>query len=85
MRGATQLAIELVALHQLSPTNPILYGAVSTGNIWQFSLFDSAGMAIVQDINLYRVPADLEAVTRILVALLTAEENHALQPVHHAP
>ncbi len=85
VRGATQLAIELVALHQLSPSNNVLYGAVSTGNIWQFSLFDSREMTIVQDINLYRVPADLEAVTRILVALLTAEENHALQPVHHAP
>jgi len=71
-RGFLQLAIELIALEQwLDPDQPILYGAVSTGNIWQFGQFDRQQRQVTQDLNLYRVPADLEALLRILVNLLT--------------
>ncbi|WP_448573137.1 hypothetical protein [Trichothermofontia sp.] len=71
-RGFLQLAIELIALEQwLDPDQPILHGAVSTGNIWQFGQFDRQQRQVTQDLNLYRVPADLEALLRILVHLLT--------------
>ncbi|WP_193789400.1 hypothetical protein [Prochlorothrix hollandica] len=46
-------------------------GAISTGNIWQFGQFDRQLRAITQDLDLYRVPADLEDVLRILVYQLT--------------
>lgn len=70
-RGFTQLAVELVAIDQWTESNdPILYGAVSTGDIWQFGLFNRNERRIEQDLNLYRVPTDLEELFRILIAIL---------------
>ena len=71
-RGFLQLAIELIALDQwIESDQPILYGAISTGNIWQFGQFHRRDRQVTQDLNLYRVPADLEDLLRILVHLLT--------------
>jgi hypothetical protein len=70
-RGFVQLAIELIALDQwIDSDQPVLQGAISTGNIWQFGQFDRQSRQVVQDLNLYRVPADLEDVLRILVKIL---------------
>ncbi|NJM72355.1 MAG: hypothetical protein HC862_20500 [Scytonema sp. RU_4_4] len=70
-RGFTQLGVELIAVDQWSPTdNPTLYGAVSIGNIWQFGILKRPQKQVLQDINLYRVPADLEDLLRILIAIL---------------
>jgi hypothetical protein len=70
-RGFTQLAAELVAIDQwLENDAPLLYGAVSIGNVWQFGVLDRAGKHVTQDLNLYRVPADLEELLGILVAVL---------------
>lgn len=70
-RGFLQLAIELIALDQwIESDQPILYGAISTGNIWQFGRFHRRDRQITQDLNLYRVPADLEDLLRILVGIL---------------
>jgi len=70
-RGFTQLAVELIAFDNWSIIdNPILYGAVSIGNIWQFVTLHRESKQITQDINLYRVPNDLETLMKILVALM---------------
>ncbi|MBP0012038.1 MAG: hypothetical protein J7545_04710 [Roseofilum sp. SBFL] len=70
-RGFVQLAIELIALDQWIESNQtLLYGAISTGNIWQFGQFDRQSRQVTQDLNLYRVPADLEDLLRILVQIL---------------
>lgn len=70
-RGFTQLAMELVALDQWSDSDEqILHGVVSTGDIWQFGLLHREQKQITQDLNLYRVPADLEELLRILIAIL---------------
>lgn len=70
-RGFIQLAIELIALDQwIESEQPILQGAISTGNIWQFGQFDRHSRAMTQDLDLYRVPADLEDLLRILVKIL---------------
>ncbi|NCJ06018.1 hypothetical protein GS597_05720 [Synechococcales cyanobacterium C] len=75
-RGFLQLAIELIALDQwIESDQPILYGAISTGNIWQLGQFDRSDRQVTQDLSLYRVPADLEDLLRILV--------HLLQPDGH--
>lgn len=75
-RGFLQLAIELIALDQWAESEqPILYGAISTGNIWQFGQFHRQNRQVTQDLNLYRVPADLEDLLRILVHLLGAESR----------
>jgi len=71
-RGFTQLAVELIALDKWLESDPAwLYGAVSMGNIWQFGLLDRQAKHVIQDLNLYRVPADLNDVLSILVAILT--------------
>ncbi|GAB4347098.1 MAG: hypothetical protein OHK0047_41070 [Leptolyngbyaceae cyanobacterium] len=70
-RGFVQLAIELIALDQwIESDQPLLQGAISTGNIWQFGQFDRQSRAITQDLDLYRVPADLEDLLRILIKAL---------------
>jgi hypothetical protein len=70
-RGFTQLAVELIALDKwLERDTAWLYGAVSMGNIWQFGLLDRQAQHVTQDLNLYRVPADLDDLLHILVAIL---------------
>jgi hypothetical protein len=70
-KGFLQLAIELIALDQwIESDKNILHGAVSTGNIWQFGQFDRQSRTVTQDLDLYRVPADLEDLLRILVEIL---------------
>ena len=70
-RGFLQLAIELIALDRwIESDSTILYGAISTGNIWQFGQFERSTRHVTQDLNLYRVPADLDDVLRILVGIL---------------
>jgi hypothetical protein len=70
-RGFIQLAIELIALDQwIESDQPLLQGAISTGNIWQFGQFNRQTREVTQDLNLYRVPADLEDLLRILVKTL---------------
>ena len=70
--GFAQLAVELIALDKWHETiEPCLYGAVSTGNIWQFAILHRKEQRITQDLNLFRVPADLEELLRILIAILS--------------
>jgi hypothetical protein len=73
--GFTQMAVELIALDQWEKSisveqQPILFGAVSTGTIWQLGILNRREKLVSQDLNLYRVPTDLEPLTRILVAAL---------------
>ncbi|QNP30283.1 hypothetical protein [Cylindrospermopsis curvispora] len=71
-RGFTQLAVELIALNEwIWRTEPILYGAVTTGEIWQFGSFQPESKLVTQDLMLYRVPMDLEVLMKILVGILT--------------
>lgn len=71
-RGFVQLAVELIALDQwIESDQPILHGAISTGNIWQFGQFHRQSRHIIQDLDLYRVPADLEDLLRVLLNLLS--------------
>jgi len=70
--GFTQLAVELIALDQWTNSdNPILYGAVTTGNDWRFGEFHRQQRHIIQDIKLYRVPEELEILVSILIGLLS--------------
>lgn len=71
-RGFTQLAVELMALHRWlgSPPNQIFTGVVSTGDMWQFGRYDPQTQQITQDLQLWRVPDDLDSLFRILVQLL---------------
>jgi hypothetical protein len=69
--GFTQLASELIALDQwTNSTQPILYGAVTTGNDWRFGQFDRVHRCITQDLKLYRVPEELETLVGTLIELI---------------
>lgn len=70
-RGFTQLAVELIALDKwIDNEQPILQGAVSTGDIWQFGILHREQKQIQQGLTLYRVPDDLESLIRILIKIL---------------
>jgi len=73
-KGFIQLAVELVALDQWldNDINP-LYGAISTSNIWQFGILDGVKKYITQNLNLFRVPADLEDLLKILIGILNGK------------
>ncbi|MFM1841778.1 MAG: hypothetical protein RLZZ490_511 [Cyanobacteriota bacterium] len=76
-RGFTQLAIELIALDQwLDDGKNPLYGAVSTGDVWQFGRLDRRQKAIEQDLNLFRVPADLIELFSYLVGMLNDGQDN---------
>ncbi len=70
-----QLAVELIALDQWEKAPPLeqqprLMGAVTTGDVWRFGLLDRREKHVIQSLSLYRVPEDIEAVERILMAAL---------------
>lgn len=73
-KGFKQLAVELVALDRWVEDSPEsrLYGAVSTGDVWKFGFLERAEKRVVEDVNTYSVPTDIEDVAGILVGLLVA-------------
>ena len=73
-RGFQQLAVELVAITKtIGEEQPTpIWGAVSIGKIWQFAVLDTTNQRVTQDLNLYRVPADLTPLTQGLVGILTS-------------
>ncbi len=69
-KGFTQLAVELIALDRwVESESPILYGAVSTGEIWRFGLYDRAAHHVVEYLPLHPVPQDLEFITRTIIGM----------------
>ena len=71
-RGFTQLAVELIALSQVEEQN-ILYGAVTIGDVWRFGRLNRSQQQIVQDINLFKVPEDLDTLASVLIGILEGE------------
>lgn len=70
-KGFTQLAVELIALDQwVESDSLILYGAVSTGEIWRFGAYDRSAHHVVEYLPLHPVPPDLEFVTRTIIGIL---------------
>jgi hypothetical protein len=68
-RGFTQLAVELIALSH-SQEKSILYGAVTIGNVWQFGKIDSSQQQITQDINLFKIPGDVDILVSSIIGIL---------------
>ncbi|HEY9612710.1 hypothetical protein [Allocoleopsis sp.] len=73
-KGFTQLAVELIALDEwVNHAMPILYGAVSTGEIWKFGMFHRDTHQVTEYLPLHPIPQELEFVTRTLIGILQAE------------
>ena len=73
--GFTQLAIEMIALDQWTRSpdvddQPMILGAVTTGQIWQFGWLDRKQKRVMESLNLFRCPDELEQILRILVGAL---------------
>jgi hypothetical protein len=68
-RGFTQLAVELIAMSHVADKN-IFYGAVTMGDVWRFGKLDPSKQTIFQDVNLFRVPDDLEDLIKVMVGIL---------------
>jgi len=74
-KGFNQMAVEMISLDQWEKTpavelQPVLVGAVTTGELWRFGTLNRQSKHITQDLSLYRVPGELEMVERILSAIL---------------
>lgn len=72
-RGFAQLAIALIALAEWTDTSSTLYSAVTIGDLWIFGTLDPLQAQIVQDINRYKIPGDLETLVSILVGILEGD------------
>ncbi|MDJ0705822.1 MAG: hypothetical protein QNJ46_21350 [Leptolyngbyaceae cyanobacterium MO_188.B28] len=59
--------MELIALDQWidSPAS-VLYGAVTSGDIWKFGLYQRQTQQVQKDINTYSAPNDLDQILSIL-------------------
>ncbi|MCC5620315.1 hypothetical protein [Nostoc sp. CHAB 5715] len=68
-KGFTQLAAELIALSQIEE-QPFQYGAVTIGDVWRFGRLDVKAQQIIEDIKIYSLPDDLEALMKILVGIV---------------
>jgi hypothetical protein len=70
--GFTQLVAEMIALDrwERTPSQPTLLGAVTTGKVWEFGILHRASKQIVQGLESFRVPEDLDPLMRILVQAL---------------
>jgi hypothetical protein len=80
-KGFVQLAVELIALDRwVNHTMPILYGAVSTGEIWKFGTLHRDDCKVTEYLPLHPIPQELEFVTRTLIGILQAEP---LTDCHH--
>jgi hypothetical protein len=73
--GFTQLTAELIGLDQWerSPSveqQPVLVGALATGQAWIFGVLHRQEKRIEQGLNLYTLPEDTETLVRILINCL---------------
>ncbi len=70
--GFVQLAVELIALDKwLNNDTEVIYGAVSTGQIWRFGLLERKTQLIIQDLSLFRIPEDVEELLQVMIGILT--------------
>ncbi|MFN8487830.1 MAG: hypothetical protein U0350_09580 [Caldilineaceae bacterium] len=74
-KGFNQLAVELIALDKTSQNDaPVLYGAITLGDIWRFGVLKRADKSVSKDMNAYVLPADLEQLFAILLGILNSNE-----------
>ena len=73
-RGFRQLAAEMVAVDKTIRSEAShLYGAITVGDVWRFAVLDRHNKTVTQDINLWRVPADLNELSQTLMGILNGE------------
>ncbi len=76
--GFNQLAAELIALdktYEESELNPIIYGAVTLGDIWKFAILERKKKHIVKNIASQTIPRDTEEIFSILMGIMNNTEK----------
>nr|WP_309698177.1 hypothetical protein [Armatimonas sp.] len=72
-RGFMQLVAELIALDKWTDLpDATLYGAISLGSSWQFACLQREKKCLIQDVNSYALPRDLEIIAQTIVGVLQA-------------
>lgn len=69
-RGFTQLAVELIALSEWYEQYEVIYGAVTIGEVWRFGELNRGKKQITQDLELFKIPADLETLVSAIVGII---------------
>lgn len=71
-RGFNQLMVEMIALdhYEIIEQPPIIYGALTIGEVWRFAQLERQEKRITQDLNLFRFPQDVEALLAIFLGIL---------------
>ncbi len=74
-RGFNQLSAELIALDKYEEEgNLFLYGAITIGEMWIFSILDRKSKHITKNIHSYTIPEDVETLFNILVGIVNVYE-----------
>ncbi len=70
--GFNQLAAQLIALdyHEQATKTPLLYGAITLGDVWKFAILDRDKKQLIKDINIYTVPHHTDEVFAVLIGIL---------------
>ncbi|CAK0769548.1 conserved hypothetical protein [Gammaproteobacteria bacterium] len=70
-RGFNQLAAEMIALDKYDDTTTpeILYGAITIGEVWRFSILKRQEKIIIKDLNLFRFPQDTKDILSIFFGI----------------
>jgi len=70
--GFKQLAAELIALdcYDDLQNRPLLYGAITLGDIWKFAILDRHQKQLIKDINSYTIPHNTDEVFGVLMGIL---------------
>ena len=69
-RGFTQFAVELIALAKQQESSEPLFGAVTIGEVWRFGKLNPQKQVITQDLELFKLPGDLDALVSVLVGIM---------------
>ena len=74
-RGFNQLSAELIALDKYEAEGKLfLYGAITIGEMWIFTVLDRKSQHITKDIHNYTIPEDVETIFNILVGIVSVHE-----------
>lgn len=76
-KGFNQLAAEMIAVdkYEDSGSPPVLYGAITIGEVWRFAILERSNKSLIKDIHTFRFPEDLEDVFSILKGVLTKDRD----------
>jgi len=69
-KGFNQLSAELIAFDKYDDeSRTLIYGAVTIGELWRFSILNRKTKNITKDIHSFTIPEDVETIFKVLVGI----------------